>query len=107
MAMCNEGTHPAWLSQRQRPAVVGLSLFEVELVGMGCQVAEQMQRVGCVTRMGWRISERKTRKPLCVIEPAEKEGGTSQPSIVHAGLVEGTALDAAGEDFLSFLEATQ
>ena len=103
MAMCNEGTHPARLGQRQRPAVVGLTLFDVELAGMGRQVTEQMQRVGRETRMGLRIFKGKTHKPLCVIEPAQKEGGTSQPSIVHASLVEGAARDAPGEDFLSLL----
>jgi hypothetical protein len=37
--------HAAWLGERQRLAVVGLAALGIESLGMGRDVAEQVQRV--------------------------------------------------------------
>src|SRR5262245_16051748 len=107
MAMGNEGTHASRLGQRQRLAVVGLTPCGVDLTRKGREVAQQMQRVSRETRLGWGVLERKIAKPSCIIESAEKECRTSQPSIVHAGLVESAARYAAYEKFLSLVKAAQ
>ena len=46
MAVGDEGTHAARLGERQRLAVVGLAALGIEPVGMGRDVAEQVQRMG-------------------------------------------------------------
>ena len=46
MAVGDERAHTARLGERQRLAVVGLAALCVEAVGMGRDVAEQMQRMG-------------------------------------------------------------
>ena len=46
VAVGDERAHAARLGKRQRLAVVGLAALGVEPVGMGRDVAEQMQRMG-------------------------------------------------------------
>ena len=46
VAVGDEGSHAARLGERQRLAVVGLAALGVEPVGMGRDVAEQVQRMG-------------------------------------------------------------
>jgi hypothetical protein len=46
VAAGDEGAHAAWLGERQRLAVVGLAALGIEPVGMGCDVAKQVQRMG-------------------------------------------------------------
>ena len=40
MAVGDEGTHAARFRECQRFAVIGLAALGIELVGMGCDVAE-------------------------------------------------------------------
>jgi hypothetical protein len=44
VAAGDEGAHAARLGERQRLAVVGLATLGIEPVGMGCDVAKQVQR---------------------------------------------------------------
>ena len=45
----DQRTHAAWLGERQRLAVVSLAALGIEPVGVGGDVAEQVQSVGRVT----------------------------------------------------------
>ena len=55
MAVGDEGPHAARLGKRQCLTVVGLAALGVEPVGMGGDVAEQLQRMTPRTRGGWRV----------------------------------------------------
>ena len=46
MAVGDERTHAAGLGEGERLAVVGLAALGIEAVGMGGDVAEQVQRMG-------------------------------------------------------------
>ena len=46
MAVGDEGAHAPRLGERQRLAVVGFAALGIEPVGMGRDVAEQVQRMG-------------------------------------------------------------
>ena len=58
MAVGHEGTHAARCGERQCLAVVGLAALDIEPVGMGRDVTEQVQRMGRVSGVRRRIFDR-------------------------------------------------
>src|SRR5215510_5140145 len=58
MAVSDEGAHAPWLGERQRLTVLGLAALGVEAVGMGHDVAEQVQRMRREAGMTRRGCER-------------------------------------------------
>ena len=73
VAVGDERAHAARLGEGQRLAVVGLAALGVEPVGMGRDVAEQVQRMGRepgVTRRGF---DRAVAQAARVVEPAEQQ----------------------------------
>ena len=98
---------PRGSASAQRLAVVGLAGLGVEAVGMGRNVAEQMQSVGGVPRVRWRILERAIGQSPRVVESAEQQSGASQPVIVHARLVDGSTRCHAVEELLAFPQTAQ
>ena len=77
VAVGDEGPHAARLGERQRLAVVGLAALGVEPVGIGRDVAEQVQRMGREPGMT-RIFDRALAQAPRLVEPAEQQTGTTQ-----------------------------
>ena len=71
VAVGDEGAHAARLGEGQRPAVVGLAALGIEPVGMGRDVAEQVQGMGRESELGRRGFDRAVAKASPVVELAE------------------------------------
>ena len=78
VAVGDEGAHAGWLGERQCLAVVGLAALGVEPVGMGRDVAEQVQRMGRVPGMARREFDRAISQAPRLVEPAEHQRGATQ-----------------------------
>ena len=78
VAVGDEGAHAARLGERQRLAVVGLAALGIEPVGMGRDVAEQVQRMGREPGVRRRGFDRAVAQAPRLVEPAEQQSGTTQ-----------------------------
>ena len=87
VAVGDERAHAARLGERQRLAVVGLAALGVEPVGMGRDVAEQVQRMGREPRVRRGILERAVAQAPRLVEPAEQQTGTTQRVVPPAAVV--------------------
>jgi hypothetical protein len=72
VAVGDEREHAARLGQGQRLAIVGRSALGIEPVGMGRDVAEQVQRVGCVPGLTRGAFYCTVAQALRLVEPAEQ-----------------------------------
>ena len=72
VAVGDEGAHAAWPRKRQRLPVVNLSALGIESVGMGRDLAEQVQRMGGDTMVRPRMCHRTVAQTLRIIEPVEQ-----------------------------------
>ena len=75
VAVGDEGAHAARLGERQRLAVVGLAALGIEPVGMGGDVAEQVQLMGREPGMTPRGFDRAVTQALGLVEPVEQQTG--------------------------------
>ena len=82
--MGDEGPHAARLGERQRLAVVGLAALGIEPVGMGRDVAEQVQGMGRVPGVRRRKFDRAVAQAPRLVEPAEQQTGATQRVVVPA-----------------------
>jgi hypothetical protein len=71
----DEGAHAARLGQGQCLAVVGLAALGIEPVGVGRDVAEQVQLMGRESGMTPRGFDRAVTQALCLVEPVEQQTG--------------------------------
>jgi hypothetical protein len=76
VAVGDEGAHLAWLSERQSLKIVAFATRGVEPVGMGRDVAEQVQRMGRETGLRRRAFDCAMAEALRLGEPAEQQTGT-------------------------------
>ena len=104
MAMGDEGPHAARLGERQRLAIVGFAFLDIELVGIGRDVAKQVECMGGKSWMRLRILEGAVGQPSCVVKPVEQQSGASQPVIVHASLINSSTRYPALEEFFALLQ---
>jgi len=77
VAVGNEGAHAARLGERQRVAVVGLAALGIEVVGMGRDVAEQVQRMGRVPRVRRRSFDGAVTQAPGLVDVANQQTGTA------------------------------
>ena len=91
MAVGDERTHAAGLGQGERLAVVGLAALGIEAVGMGRDVAEQVERIGREPGVRQRISDRAVAQAPRLVEPAEQQSGSTQ-RVVAPAAVDGDSL---------------
>jgi hypothetical protein len=73
----DEGAHATGFGQRQRLAIVGLPALGIEAVGMGRDVAEQVQRIGYDAMTRRRPFEYAFAQTLRLVEPAKQQSGTT------------------------------
>src|SRR5262249_43320498 len=81
VAVGDKRAHATRLGEGQRLAVVGLATLGIELVGVGCDVTEQVERMGRPPRLTWRGLHRAVTQALRVVETAEHQRGSTQPPI--------------------------
>src|ERR1700675_3774348 len=107
MAVGDEGAHAARLGQRQRLAVVDLAAFGIEPVGMGRDIAKQMQakdREPGVTRRGFA---RAVAQAPRLVEPAEQETGAPQRVVIPTEIRDDFPRRLTLEELLAFPEPAQ
>jgi len=73
MAVGDERAHAPRLGQRQCLAVMGLAALGVEPVGMGGDIAEQVERMGRVPALRRRGLDRPVAQTPRFVEPAEQQ----------------------------------
>jgi hypothetical protein len=73
----DERAHAARLGERQRLAVVDLAALGIESVGMSCDVAEQVRRVGRIPRCRGEASIAQSPNARRLVEPAEQQTGAT------------------------------
>src|SRR5262245_28983019 len=107
VAMGYQRAHAAGLRERERVAVVGLAALGIEPVGMGCNVAEQVQRMGCETRVTLRGFDPAVTQPSRLVEPVELQTSATQ-RVVAPGAMEGDSTRRLTlEELLAFPEPVQ
>ena len=107
VAVGDERAHAARLGERQRLAVVGLAALGIEPVGMGRDVAEQVQRMGRepgVTRRGF---DRAVAQAPRLVEPAEQQTGATQRVVGPAAMADDSPRRVTLEELLAFPEPVQ
>src|SRR5215470_4356446 len=107
VAVGDEGAHAARLGQRQRLAVVGLAALRVEPIGMGRDVAEQVQRMGRGPRVRRRILERAVAQAPRLVELAEQQAGTTQRVVSPAAVERDSLRRVTFEELLALPEPGQ
>jgi len=83
----DEGTHAPRLGEGQRLVIVGLAALGIEPVGMGRDVAEQVQRMGRIPKVTRREFDGAVTQALRLVEPAEPQTGATQRAVGPADIV--------------------
>ena len=104
VAVGDEGAHAARLGERQRLAVVGLTALGIEPVGMGRDVAEQVQRMGRVPGVRRREFDRAVTQPPRLVEPAEPQSGATQRTVAPTEILDDSPRLLTLEELLAFPE---
>ena len=107
MAVGDERAHAARLGEGQRLAVVGLAALGIEPIGMGRDVAEQMQRMGREPGLGLIGFDRPVAQAPRLVEPAEQQAGATQRVVVPAAARNGSRRVEALDELLAFPEPVQ
>ncbi len=107
VAVGDERAHAARLGERQRLAVVGLAALGIEPVGMGRDVAEQVQRMGREPGVRRRGFERAVAQAPRLVEPAEQQTGTTQRVVGPAAMADDSPRRLTLEELLALPEPGQ
>ena len=78
MAVGDEGPHSAWLGERQRVAIMGLSALGIESLGMGRDLAEQVQRMRGDATAKRSVCDGAFAQTLRPVELAQQQSSPSQ-----------------------------
>ena len=77
---------PRGLARAKRLPVVGCAAFGIEPVGMGRDVAEQVQRMGREARLAPRGFDRAIAQAPRLVEPAEQQTGAAHRVVGPAAM---------------------
>ena len=103
----DERAHAARLGEGQRLAVVGLAALGVEAVGMGRDIAEQVDRMGRVPGLRRRGFDRTVAQAPRVLEPAEPHTGATKRVVGPAQIADESPRRLTLEEMLGFPEPAQ
>src|SRR5262245_57785339 len=107
VAAGDEGAHAARLGERKRLAVVDLAALGIEPVGMGCDVTEQVLRMGGEPGVTLRDFEPAVAEASRLVEPVEPQTCATQ-RVVAPGAMEGDSPRRLTlEELLAFPEPIQ
>ena len=107
VAVGDEGAHATRLGERQRLAVVGLAALGIEPVGMGRDIAEQAQSMGCdprLTRGGFDCAVAQAPR---LVELAEQQSGPTQHLVGPPDEAEVSPRPVAPGELLALAEPRQ
>src|SRR5262245_37985947 len=107
VTVSDEGPHAAGSGEGQRLAVVALAALGIEPVGMGGDVAEQVQRMGDEPGVTRRAFDRAVSEAPRLVEPAEPQTGASQRVVGPAVNAHDAARGVTLEELLTFAEPAQ
>jgi hypothetical protein len=107
VAMGDERSHAARLGQRQRLEVMGLAALGVEPVGMGRDVAEQVQSMGRVPGLTRGGSDCAVAQAPRLVEPAEQQCGPTQHLVGPPDAAKVSPRQMAPGELLAFAEPRQ
>src|ERR1700719_1377390 len=80
-AVSDQRAHAMPLGEYQRLPVVSSAAFGIELVWMGCRVAEKPERMGREARLSLSGFQRSTAEAARFVDPAEQEAGAAQCAV--------------------------
>jgi len=107
VAVGDDRAHAARFGERERLAIMGLTELGIELIGVGCDVAEELQRMGSEPGLARREFERAIAQTPCVFEPAQHQRGPPQPGIEPSESTGLSAQSVALEKLLAFPQPAQ
>ena len=102
MAVGDERAHATRLGEGQRLAVVGLAALRIEPVGVGRDVTEQEERMGCEPGLTRRELKRAVAQALRVVETAKHQRGSTQPLIEPSEIADVSPRGLTLEKLLTF-----
>jgi hypothetical protein len=107
VTMGDEGLHAEPLRQRQCLTVMSLAALGIELIGVGCDVAKQVQRMGGEPGLGRAEFECAVGETSRLVAPAQQQRGARQRAIEPGQRREDSACRQPLEQRLAFAEPVQ
>ena len=86
--MGDERAHSVRLGERQRLLVVSYAAFNIELVGLGCQVTEQVQRMGSKAGLALRGLNRARAQLPRLVEPPKQQTSATHCVVAPAAMTD-------------------
>ena len=105
--MGDKRAHAVHLGECQRLPVVGCAAFGIEPVGMGRDVAEQVQRMGREARLALRGFDRATAQAPRFVELPEQQTGATHRVVGPAAMTDDSPRRLTLEELLSLLDPAQ
>ena len=107
VAVGDEGAHAEPLGERQRLAILSLAALGIELVGVGCDIAEQVPRMGLEPRLGRTEIERAFAETLRLVALADQQTGARERVIKPGKIREQSVRRETLEEGLAFPQPVQ
>src|SRR5262249_52201063 len=101
VAVGDERAHAARLGERQSLAVVRLAALSIEAVRMGCDVAEQVQRMGRESRLLRRRFDRAHAEVPRLVKSAKLQTSATKRVVVPALIADESPRCLALEELLA------
>src|SRR5262249_24343993 len=107
MAVGDKRAHAVRLGERQRLLVVSYAAFSIELVGVGSQVTEKMQRMGPKTGVALRGCDRAIAQVPGLIESSEQQTSATDCNVSPATMTNDSTRCLFFQEPLGFLDPVQ
>ena len=107
VAVGDERAHAVQLGECQRLPVVSCAAFGIELVWMGCHIAEKSQRMGREARLALSGFNRATAQAPRLVEPAEQQTGAPHRVIGPAAMTDDSPRRLTLEELLTLSHPAQ
>src|SRR5262249_24574219 len=107
VAVSDQGPHAARLGEHQSLAVARLAALSIEAVRMGCDVAEQVQRMGRESGGSVGRSDCTSPKIPRLVEPAEPQASAPERLVGPAPETEDSPCGVTLQELLAFPQPVQ
>src|SRR5262245_31005523 len=107
VAVGDQGAHATRLSEGQRFAIVTFTACGVEPVGMSCDVAQQVQRMGRAPRLTRTSFDCTVAEALRLTDLAEEQTGATKAVVAPTAIVDTPTRPVPLEELLAFPEPAQ
>src|SRR5215471_14637725 len=107
IAVGDQRAHAVRLGERQRLLVVSHAAFSIELVGMGCQVTEKMQRMGPKAGLALRGLNRAIAQVPGLIESSEQQTSATDCKVGPATVTKNSTRCLFIQELLGLLDPSK